>query len=191
MQWAPLTRIESSRLVLRKFREGDVEALRAYRNDPEVARFQGWEMPFRRRDALGLIGEHRAARPGVPGCRFEFAAALRETDTLIGDCALTVDIRDSRQAEISFSFARSYHGKGFASEAVCALIDFAFSHHLGLHRIVAVTRCENAAAIALLERLGFRLEGRTTASVWSRGRWCDECLFAMLESEWNFRHKAA
>ncbi len=190
MEWAPLTHLESSRLTLRRFRDADLVPLLAYRNDPEVARFQGWELPFRRRDAIHLIREQQSVRPGTPGRWFQFAAALRSTNALAGDCGLIVDVHDPRQAEIGFSFARAWQGRGLASEAVRELVGYAFSR-LGMHRLVALTQDENARAMALLERLSFRLEGRLAASVWSRGRWRDECLFALLESEWSARNHAA
>jgi RimJ/RimL family protein N-acetyltransferase len=190
MEWAPLTHLESSRLTLRRFRDADLVPLLAYRNDPEVARFQAWELPFRRRDALHFIREQQTVKPGTPGRWFHFAVTLRASSVLIGNCGLVVDVNGARQAEIGFSFARAWHGRGLASEAVRELVGYAFSR-LGMHRLVAVTQSENTRAIALLERSGFRLEGQTVASAWSRGRWRNECLFALLEAEWNAHHRAA
>ena len=190
MEWAPLTHLESPRLTLRRFRDADLVPLLAYRNDPEVARFQGWDLPFRRRDAVHFIREQQVVKPGTPGRWFHFATALRGSNALIGDCGLIVDVHDPRQAEIGFSFARAWQGRGFASEAVRGVVDHAFSR-LGLQRLVAVTEDENVRALALLDRLSFRLEGRLVASVWARGRWRDECLFALLENEWSARNHAA
>lgn len=44
-------RLETPRLCLRPFQDADLEAFLAYRNDPAVARFQGWEMPYTREAA--------------------------------------------------------------------------------------------------------------------------------------------
>jgi len=51
--------IETDRLILRKFELRDVPAFAAYRSDPEVARFQGWEAPFSEQQAAKFIRSMR------------------------------------------------------------------------------------------------------------------------------------
>ena len=61
-----------------------------------------------------------------------------------------------------------------------------------LHRIIAITDCENIASVALLERLGMRREGHFIQNIWFKGKWGDEYLYAILKEEWllnsNYRH---
>lgn len=124
-----------------------------------------------------------SARPGVPGEWFQFAIESEETGALIGDCALRVDEREPYRAEIGFTLAREYQGRGLASEAVSRLLDYAFDV-LGLHRVVAIADCRNAPSVALLERLGLRREGHFVENVWFKGGWADEYLYAVLKDEW-------
>jgi RimJ/RimL family protein N-acetyltransferase len=54
-----------------------------------------------------------------------------------------------------------------------------------MHRVTAVTDCDNAAAASLFHRLGFRREGHFVEHVWFKGRWGSEFLFALLRREWE------
>jgi RimJ/RimL family protein N-acetyltransferase len=179
---APFTRIETERLILRRFRDSDLVPFVAYRNDPEVARYQSWDS-FDEGEARAFIREVGSAQPGVPGQWFQFAVESKETGDLVGDCALQVDGQEPYRAEIGFTLAQEHQGKGFASEAVARLLDYAFDD-LGLHRVVAIADCRNEPSWALLERVGLRREGHFLQSIWFKGGWSDEYLYAVLKDEW-------
>ena len=102
-----------------------------------------------------------------------------------------INVFDHRQAEIGFTLSREYQGYGYATEAVSSILNYAF-HTFDLHRIIAITDCENIASVALLERLGMRREGHFIQNIWFKGKWGDEYLYAMLKDEWllksNYRH---
>jgi RimJ/RimL family protein N-acetyltransferase len=181
MSGEEFARLESERLILRRFAYSDLEPFLAYRNDPEVARYQAWES-CTESEAIAMIEEMKSLQPGTPGEWFQFAIELKETGALIGDCALKVE-RDGRQAEIGFTLSREHQGKGYASEAVSRLLDYAFGD-LGLHRVVAITDRENEPSWALLERLGMRREGCFVQNAWFKGRWTSEYLYAVLDDEW-------
>src|SRR5262245_15746490 len=140
MSQTTLRNLESSRIILRQLVAADLPSFLAYRNDPEVAKYQSWES-VSEREAQPFIEEQESLQPGVPGQWFQFAIELKETKQLIGDCALKVNEHDPRQAEIGFTLSREHQRKGFASEAVSCLLDGAFVH-LELHRIVAITDCQ-------------------------------------------------
>ena len=178
---AGFTRLESERLILRRFTDSDLVPFLAYRNDPEVARYQAWES-CTEQEATAMIEELKSLQPGVPGEWFQFPIELKETGALVGDCALKVE-QDGRQAEIGFTLSREHQGKGYASEAISRLLDYAFGD-LGLHRVVAITDIVNEPSIALLERLGMRREGHFVRNAWFKGRWTSEYLYAVLEDEW-------
>ncbi len=174
--------LETNQLILRRFVDSDLPVLFAYRNDPEVARYQSWSAT----DKAGLqafIQSQKPLQPGTPGEWFQFAIALKSTNELIGDCALKVSKDICRQGETGFTLARKQQRKGFATEALSGLLDYAFTK-LSLHRIVAITDCENNSSIALLERLGMRREGHFLRSIRNKGEWRDEYQYAILRDEW-------
>jgi RimJ/RimL family protein N-acetyltransferase len=181
-------RIESARLVLRRFADADLAAFHAYLNDPLVARYQSWES-YTVQQARELIEGQKGREPGRPGQWFTFAAELKETGALAGHVALSVKESDPRQAEMGFTFAREYQGRGLASEAAECVLGYAFGR-LGLHRVVAVTDCDNVRSAALLERLGMRREGHFVENIWFKGAWGSEYLYAMLRREWSSRRDA-
>lgn len=182
MSQAIFNHLQSPRIILRHFADADLASFLAYRNDPEVAKYQSWES-VNKQDAHTFIQEQKSAQPGAPGQWFQFAIELKETRQLVGDCGLKVHQQDTQQAEIGFTLSRDCQGKGLASETVCCLLDYAFIH-LGLHRVIAVTDCQNAPCVSLLERLGLRREGHFLQNVWFKGKWGDEYLYAILRDEW-------
>ena len=175
------TTLETTRLRLRHFRDSDLPLFMAYRNDPEVARYQDWE-GISEPEARAFIQEQKKIQPGVPGQGFQIAIELKATGVLIGDCYFTINQLDKRQAEIGFTLSRAYQGQGFATEAVSCFLNYAFLT-FNLHRIIAITDCDNAASVALLERLGMRREGHFLQNVWFKGKWGDEYLYAILKEE--------
>ena len=184
------TQIESARLRLRHFQDSDVTSFMGYRNDPLVAKYQSWE-GISELEARTFIQEQKVIQPGVPGQGFQVAIELKATGTLIGDCYFTMNTLDHRQAEIGFTLSREYQGYGYATEAVSCFLNYAFDA-FDLHRIIAITDCENIASVALLERLGMRREGHFIQNIWFKGKWGDEYLYAILKEEWllksNYSH---
>jgi len=178
--------LHTPRLVLRRFRVEDLPRLVAYRSDPEVARYQSWSALSEDR-ARAWIRDESNAEPAMPGRGFHFAVAHRERDVLLGDVYFSILWHEQRQAEIGYTFARGEQGHGFASEAVAAVLGYAFTT-LGLHRVTAWTATRNDRSIALLERLGMRREGTTLRSFFRDGEWLDEHLYAMLRDEWRGRN---
>jgi RimJ/RimL family protein N-acetyltransferase len=182
MSDAAFNGIESERLILRRFNDSDLAPFVAYRNDPEVTRYQSWDS-FDESEARAFIREMGSAQPGAPGEWFQFALESKGTGDLLGDCAMQVDGQEPYRAEIGFTLAREHQGKGFASEAVSHLLDYAFDT-LGLHRVVAIADCRNKPSWSLLERVGMRREGHFRENVWFKGEWSDEYLYAILKDEW-------
>jgi RimJ/RimL family protein N-acetyltransferase len=180
--------LHTPRLVLRHFTEADVPAFLAYRADPDVARYQGWEN-YTLAQATEFIRRQQAQPAGVPGEWLQIAVALKETNALLGDCAFQILATDARQATMGVTFARAHHGRGFASEALTGLLDYLFVQ-MGLHRVVADPDVENTPSWKLLERLGLRREGCLRQSLWFKGRWADEYLYAILREEWLARRGA-
>jgi len=184
------TEIESARLRLRHFQDSDLTLFMGYRNDPIVAKYQSWER-ISELEARSFIQGQKEIQPGVPGKGFQIAIELKATGVLIGDCYFMINALDHRQAEIGFTLSREYQGYGYATEAVSCFLNYAF-HTFDLHRIIAITDCENIASVALLERLGMRREGHFIQNIWFKGKWANEYLYAILKEEWlhesNYRH---
>jgi ribosomal-protein-alanine N-acetyltransferase len=94
--------------------------------------------------------------------KFTVAIAARDSQEILGWCGLGPLEVDESQVEIYFGLARAHWGKGYASQASAALMEYGFET-IGLSRIVAVVDPENLASIRVLEKLGMtfvrRIEG--------------------------------
>ncbi len=180
--------LETPRLMIRQFRDSDLEPFLAYRNDPAVYRYQGWKVPFSRQAGLDFIAKMKAAVPGVPGEWLQLALEHKESGAMLGDVAFHLTSSNPRQAYLAYSLARSAWGQGYATEAARKLLDYLFRVR-DLHRVIADCDVDNAASIRLLERLGFRREAHYRESFWieAESRWGDEYLYALLQSEWVSR----
>ena len=151
----------------------------AYRSDPQVAQFQDWAS-IDDNETRDFIEHHQQAPFGVPGEWFQIAIALKETDLLIGDIGARIKA-DSTSAEIGFTVSRENQGKGFASEAVRAVLRLIFEQ-TGVERIEAITDSRNVASIALLKSIGMRQE--KVAQVWFKGSNSTEFAFVLRKVDW-------
>ena len=176
------TSLETERLRIRPLRETDLNTFVAYRNLPEVAWMQLWE-GYDAGAGRGLIRGCSIIEPFTAGDSFQFGVALKSTDELIGDLYLKLD-EVGKQAEVGYTFAPQFQGQGLATEAVKGLINHAFTER-GLHRIYGVTDPRNTASIKLLKRLGMRQEAHFKESLWFKGEWADDVVFAILAREWG------
>ena len=89
-----------------------------------------------------------------------------------------------RFTEIGIDILTDYQGKGYGSEAIRWVLEWAFEN-AGLHRVVIQAFEYNEGARRLYERLGFRHEGTIKEALWSQGRWWDNYKYGMLEGEWR------
>lgn len=174
--------LPTERLWLRPFRVADAPVLAAYRSDPEVARYQGWDAPYPIESARAFVAGLDGRDPRAEGW-YQYAMELRGEGVLIGDVG--VNRHDGgRQAEIGFTLARRYQGHGYAAEAVRRVVDHLLVEE-GLHRVHASVDARNERSARLLERLGFRREGLERQSQWWKGEWTDDARYAVLASEWS------
>lgn len=179
--------LRTPRLVLRRLVPDDAARLAEYRSDPEVARYQGWDAPFSLEAAQRFVGDHDGRHPDTPGEWFQLGvAAIADPGRLLGDVGVFVDGDDPRLARIGFTLAGDAQGRGYASEAVTAVLDWLFAR--GKHRVSADCDTRNVRSAALLERVGMRREAHHLASAWWKGEWTGELVYAVLAREWSARH---
>ena len=175
--------LEAKRLRIRQFQDSDLESFLAYRNDPDVARYQGWDVPFSREKALEFVAEMKGKDPNVQGEWFQAAIEESSTGEMVGDTAYFLK-KDDPPAYIGCTIARPHWRKGFGIEAARRLLDYLFAE-LDLHRVIAITDVENVPSFSVLDRLGFRREGHFVENLMFKGQWASEYHYAMLKREWD------
>ena len=167
----------SARLIARRFGPRDLPPFVAMRNDPEVARYQSWDS-YTEDEGRRFLEELAHLNLGDPGW-FQFALEQKETGEFVGDCGIDILAHEPRLARIGYTIARPYWNRGLATEAVLALVDYAFAS-FPLHRITASADPRNRASCRVLEKAGFVKEGHFRQSEWFKGAWADDVLYARL-----------
>jgi RimJ/RimL family protein N-acetyltransferase len=180
LTYPDLVIITTERLLLRPFGAADAATLSAYRSDERVARYQSWEPPVGLDDARRSIAAMAAADPGEPGW-FQYAVVRSQDGRHIGDVGVHLH-ENLMQADIGFSFAVAHQGRGYATEAVRAVLSQLFTVQ-GLLRVSAECDARNLPSARLLERVGFRREGLRPRFTWTKGEWTDDLLFGLLADD--------
>ena len=175
--------LTTKNILIRKFKQIDLEPFSTYRAVPSVAQFQSWT-DYTYDDAQALYHNTDYSNFGVEGNWYQLAITDKSTDTLLGD--LAVHFIDHQQVEIGFTIAPKFQGQGVGAEAVNRLLDYLFVE-LNKHRVIAVTDSSNISSCRLLEKLGFRREAHYVKNIFFKGAWGDEYLYAMLNSEYQPR----
>jgi RimJ/RimL family protein N-acetyltransferase len=174
--------IVTERLLLRRFRADDLDAVHALQSDPDVVRYLPW--PVRSREEAQAWLESRIAGDTLRADNDAVAYAVqrRGSDRVIGSIALFLRSVEHRQGEIGFQFERAAQGQGYAAEATAPVLDRAF-RELDLHRIYGQADPRNTGSTALMRRLGMRQEAHFRENEWFKGEWGDLVVFAILRSE--------
>jgi RimJ/RimL family protein N-acetyltransferase len=116
----------------------------------------------------------------------EYRWFIEHEDEMVGTVALKNVSRVNGHAEIGYHVAEAFQGRGIATQAVTACLDLAFGP-ADLHRVWATISAHNVASQSLVRKLGFRREARLREHHRIEGRWVDQIVFAILESEWIVR----
>ena len=181
----------TERLEITPLEQADTAAFTAYRQHPEVARYQSWVVEFSAADAEALV---RAQPPsGVPepgewvqlGLRARAAAHGRRV--LVGDVAVGADAVQPDTFELGVTLAPEHQGQGYAGEALAAVIDWLMRER-GAHRVHMQGDARNLAVLTLMRRLGLRHEGTLLEGDWFKGEWTTLERYGLLRREWLERH---
>jgi len=167
--------METKRLALRHLTIGDLDALAAIYADPQVRRYfpEGTLTHEETREELEWIIDVYYGRFGLG----LWATVLKETGALIGRCGLLpwtaspgasgvmtlehpgVDPPepDELEVEVAYLLAREYWGRGLATEAAQAIVDYAFAD-LRLPRLICLFEPENLASGNVARKIGMTFE---------------------------------
>ena len=117
-----------------------------------------------------------------PRHRYNLAVILKADKRLIGSVRIGILSEENREADLGYGIDPEYWGRGYATEAVGALIDFGFLE-LKLHRIVARCDRDNVASRRVMERLGMTREGLLRETRRLGEAWSSDYLYSILEQE--------
>ncbi len=142
--------LRTARLVLRPWRDEDLDPFAAMSADPEVTRHL---LPLNRTGATAWIERQRAHEREHGFCFWavEIPGVLPLAGA-VGLYTVAPPMPFAPAVEIGWRLAREAWGKGYAEEAARASLDFGFAR--GIPEVVAFTRPTNTRSWRLMERLG-------------------------------------
>jgi RimJ/RimL family protein N-acetyltransferase len=172
----PLLRGE--RVWLRPLETADI--LESSIDDAELGHYSGFRRPFSRAESERFA--QMLVSQGETSVNFVICELGEERG--IGGIGLRDIDRLNGSAEVSiFIFDRSRWGKGFGTDAMLALLDFAFGE-MRLERVWLRTFDYNERAVRSYEKAGFVKEALLRHDRWHRGVYGNSHLMAILRSEW-------
>ena len=174
--------INTDRLVITPVTVDDIEAHHARRNDPEVARYADWTVPFPREHSESLVEATMGMEGPTDGHWWMASIRLADSNEIIGDVAIHLEW-GGRSAEIGYTFASDHWGNGYAVESVEAIVLYLFD--TGTSRISGKLHPDNRPSAMVLERNGFRFEGHTRNSFWVGDEVSDDLIYGLTPDDWE------
>ena len=172
--------LETKRLILRPWEQADAEELYCLARDPKVGPAAGWMVHTSVENSCEIIRTVLCAPE-------TYAVVLKQSGRIIGSIGLEPDRRreDVRSMEMGYSLAEESWGKGYMTEAACAVIDYAF-RELGLAVLAICTGPENRRSQRVIEKCGFQYEGRQRKGYHIYdGTDRDNLMFSIIREEWE------
>lgn len=169
--------LETERLRLRRPEMVDAPSLLRMRSDPRTMTYIDKELMVDLSEAEDLIA--------LSSGNFDKGEALnwtivdRVSGEWIGSMGLWRVIFEHCRAEIGYALLPEHWGKGYASEAMAAILDYGFEE-FGLHSVLAEINPANEGSRRVLEKHGFQEEGRLRQSCLWKGKFRDTVLFGLL-----------
>lgn len=161
-----MTFIETDRLILRNVAAKDAETMYDYRNNEICARYQRGQT----KDYAGIVVlvERRKNDVMSVDAPFMVAVALKDTDEMVGEIVV---MPEDGTISLGYTFSYKHHRKGYAFEALTALINMLHKRYPEWD-FISFTEPENEPSIALLKKLGYKDMGHVP-SIESRvfGKW--------------------
>ncbi|HMJ46951.1 MAG TPA: GNAT family protein [Ferruginibacter sp.] len=174
--------LRSEHLLLRPVSMNFLDEIHHLHSLPETDEFNTTGIPQSVEVTKNIILEWIENQEAIPRKSYVFCSTLIETNQFIGLIGLNIGKTNYRIAETWFKTQPGYWKKGYTTEALFEMLKFGFLT-LGLHRIEAGCAVENTASIRLLEKAGFKREGRKKEILPIRGKWIDNYFYAILERE--------
>jgi [ribosomal protein S5]-alanine N-acetyltransferase len=160
----------------------DLDDAWGWSSDERFFRYLPIEQPPNREAERLWLESIIAEAIGTPRRQYQLGIELAETGSLVGMTRIGVDSERHRSANIGYGVAPAFSGRGIASEAGAPIAGF---ERLGMHRIWATHHPENVVSRRVLDKLGFRVEGRRRDDRMIGGQWFDSVVCSLLEDEWR------
>jgi [ribosomal protein S5]-alanine N-acetyltransferase len=174
--------LQSERLIYREVNLEDIEDIYKIYSDPEVAKYDWYRPISTKEDALSIINRYKREFQNQE--EITWGVARKNDNKIIGYCCLGTFNDASRRSEIGYGFNRDEWNKGYATEAIKALVKFGFEI-MNLNRIEATVTPGNDASVKALKKANFLQEGIVRERSIMKGKFEDDVILAILKRDYR------
>ena len=167
--------IETDRIVIRPMTIEDVTDLKEWMPDKSIYTYWGKDPSKTERNPELLFEKEKK-----PTKSFHLGISVKDLDKVIGDLWVYL-IENDRMASVAIRISKKYHGKGYGTEALSAMVSFCFEK-TELKRLWAEVDVRNVASQRILEKSGFTREGLIRQGKMAN-IWCDYYVYGILDSD--------
>ena len=178
--------LQTERLILSEITDSDIGAIFDLFSNEDVIEYYDLQVFDESSQARNLIELFRSRFDSKLGIRWGIRE--KETNLLVGTCGFNSWVLPMKSAVIGYDLHPIYWGKGFAKEAVKAILQAGFSGSLpcgAIHRVQADTVPGNEGSERLLLALGFQPEGLRRESGYWKNKFHDLKCFGLLSHEYK------
>jgi len=179
------TKIETERLILRKFEyTDDKEMLKYWISDPKVQSLYCEPVYSIKQEVKELLDKYIGSYD--KNDYYRWAIIPKETNECIGQIAYFLVDNNNHFAEIEYCIGSLFQGKGYATEATKAVIKFGFDK-INLHKVQICHKSINIPSRKVIEKCGLVYEGTLRDFFYEDGQYVDRLYYSILRDEFASR----
>jgi diamine N-acetyltransferase len=168
------------RVYLRATEPEDLPLICTWANDPEIRKLTGEVLPMSMGQATEFLGKISTEKE-----RVWFSVVLRENDRVIGEAGLLRMFHFWRTTDLTLIIGeKDCWGKGYGTEAILLLLDYAFGY-LNFHRVAVGVVGFNQRALQFYQKVGFKKEGVERDGYYYEHHYHDFVMMSILENEFR------
>jgi len=174
----PFKNLNTERLHFRRLTTVDAKEILALRGNSEAMKYIPRPLVKNLNDALAhiqMINDKIDSNIGI-----NWGISIKNSEKIIGVIGHYRIQPENYRSEIGYMLLPEYHGKGFATEAIKAIIEFGFKE-MNLHSIEAVIDPRNIASEKVLQKCGFLKEAHLIENEYYEGKFWDSVIYSLLK----------
>lgn len=175
--------IHTNRLLLRPFRyTDDDDMLKYWVSDPRIQLMYSEPVYSTKREVKELLDKYISSYQKED--YYRWAIVEKSSDVCIGQLAIFLVDNKNHFCEIEYCIGSQFQRNGYCSEAVQAIIEYAFCS-INVHKVQVCHKENNVASKGVIQKCGFTYEGTLRHYFFMDGKYVDRLYYSMLRSEWE------
>lgn len=180
-----MIQFDSQRLIIRDYLETDIDAFHQLFTNDDVMNLMPEVKTHSLDESKKFLYESIAESKFDNRNKFFFAIVLKETGAYIGEIGFSVkiDCDEGRVVNLGYFIFPQYWGKGYVTEAVNLLMDYAFLY-LDVIKVESGCLHANIGSLKVMEKVGMTRESYLVKHMYYNGKLHDRVDYRMLKEEW-------